>query len=312
MKRICRIALLGECMIELHGQMFGTMKQAFGGDTLNTAVYLSRLSSSKGVQISYATDLGTDPFSDAMLTAWEKEGIDTSLVRREEGRMPGLYTIQVDEQGERTFHYWRDMSAAKAYFYASESPLELQLDDIDALYFSGISLAILDSSSRERLFKTVMKLRSRGGKVIFDNNYRARMWPVTIEARAWYRHAYEMADIAMITLDDEMALQGLEDESRALEHAFALPTPEVVIKRGAYPAIVRLAGQNPLEVPACHVSKVVDTTAAGDSFAAGYLASRLTGNDAIAAAKTGACLAAVVIQHPGAIIPAEAMPKDLL
>ncbi len=312
MKRICRIALLGECMIELRGQMFGTMKQAFGGDTLNTAVYLSRLSTNKGVQVSYATDLGTDPFSDAMLTAWEQEGIDTSLVRREQGRMPGLYTIQVDDQGERTFHYWRDMSAAKAYFNSSESPLEAQLDDIDALYFSGISLAILDSSARERLFRTALRLRSRGGKVIFDNNYRAKMWPVTIEARAWYRHAYEMSDIAMITLDDEMALLGLEDEQLACEHAFALPTPEVVIKRGGQPAIVRIAGNDPVAVPACHVAKVVDTTAAGDSFAAGYLASRLTGNDAISAARTGACLASVVIQHPGAIIPAEAMPVDLL
>ena len=312
MKRVCRIALLGECMIELRGQMFGTMKQAFGGDTLNTAVYLSRLSTKQGVQVSYATDLGIDPFSDAMVAAWEQEGIDTSLVRRKQGRMPGLYTIQVDDQGERSFHYWRDMSAAKAYFNSSESPLELQLDDIDALYFSGISLAILDSSSRERLFRTVMRLRSRGGQVIFDNNYRSGMWPVTIEARAWYRHAYEMADIAMITLDDEMALFGLADEQEVLNHSFALPTAEVVIKRGAEPAIVRLAGKDPLEVPACQVARVVDTTAAGDSFAAGYLASRLTGNDAISAARTGACMASVVIQHPGAIIPNEAMPKDLL
>ena len=312
MKKVCRIALLGECMIELRGQMFGTMQQAFGGDTLNTAVYLSRLSKEKELKVSYATDLGTDPFSDAMLSAWEGEGIDTSLVRREQGRMPGLYTIQVDTEGERTFHYWRDMSAAKAYFNSSESPLEEQLEHIDALYFSGISLAIFDSSSRERLFRTVTKLRSRGGKVIFDNNYRPGMWPITIEARAWFSHAYQMADIAMITLDDEMALFDIGTEQEALEHAFGLATPEVVIKRGAAPALVRLAGSDPVQVPACLVTKVVDTTAAGDSFAAGYLAARLTGTDAFKAARTGACLAAAVIQHPGAIIPEDAMPEDLI
>ncbi len=311
MKRVCRIALLGECMIELRGQLFGTMQQAFGGDTLNTAVYLSRLCRNRGVQVSYATDLGTDPFSEAMIRAWEGEGIDTGLIRRQEGLMPGLYTIQVDETGERTFYYWRDMSAAKAYFRGVTSPLEEQLADIDALYFSGISLAILDAAARDRLFRIVTTLRERGGKVIFDNNYRTRMWPVTVEARAWYAHAYEMADIAMITLDDEMALFGISEEERALERVYNLPTPEVVVKRGALPAIIRLPGQPPASVPACQVAKVVDTTAAGDSFAAGYLAARLTGSSPELAARSGACLAAVVIQHPGAIIPVSAMPDNL-
>ena len=311
MKRVCRIALLGECMIELRGQLFGTMQQAFGGDTLNTAVYLSRLCRHRGVQVSYATDLGIDPFSEAMIRAWEGEGIDTGLIRRQEGLMPGLYTIQVDETGERTFYYWRDMSAAKAYFRGVTSPLEEQLADIDALYFSGISLAIFDAAARDRLFKIVTTLRERGGKVIFDNNYRTRMWPVTVEARAWYAHAYEMADIAMITLDDEMALFGISEEERALERVFNLPTPEVVVKRGALPAIIRLSGQEPSSVPACQVAKVVDTTAAGDSFAAGYLAARLTGSSAELAARSGACLAAAVIQHPGAIIPLSAMPDNL-
>ena len=87
-----RIALLGECMIELRGEMFGTMHQNFGGDTLNTAVYLARLTADTGIEVLYATQLGTDAYSDAMVAAWQREGIDTRLVRREPGRMPGLYT----------------------------------------------------------------------------------------------------------------------------------------------------------------------------------------------------------------------------
>lgn len=312
MKRICRIALLGECMIELRGQMFGMMQQAFGGDTLNTAVYLARLATHKGVQVSYATDLGIDPFSDAMVKAWEAEGIDTSLVKREQGRMPGLYTIQVDETGERTFHYWRDMSAAKAYFNSAVSPLEEQIEDIDALYFSGISLAILDATARDRLFSVAEQVRARGGKVIYDNNYRPRLWPVTVEARAWYAHAYEMADIVMITLDDEMALFGITDEKKALERAFSLPCPEVVVKRGADPAVVRITGSEPVYVPSFKVDNVVDTTAAGDSFAAGYLAARLTGKNPEESVRCGSRMASIVIQYPGAIIPSEAMPADLL
>jgi 2-dehydro-3-deoxygluconokinase len=53
---------------------------------------------------------------------------------------------------------------------------------------------------------------------------------------------------------------------------------------------------------------VVDTTAAGDSFAAAYIAARLTGADPIEAARAGHRLASVVVCHPGAIIPRSAMP----
>ena len=67
MERKTRIALLGECMIELRGQLFGTMQQYFGGDTLNTAVYLARLAADSPVNVADATEFGTDAFSNAML-----------------------------------------------------------------------------------------------------------------------------------------------------------------------------------------------------------------------------------------------------
>ena len=55
------------------------------------------------------------------------------------------------------------------------------------------------------------------------------------------------------------------------------------------------------------VVPVMDTTAAGDSFNAGYLAARLSGVNMIDAAKKGQKLAAKVIQHKGAVIPLSAM-----
>ena len=309
MERKIRIALLGECMIELRGQLFGTMQQYFGGDTLNTAVYLARLAADSGIEVAYATELGTDAFSDAMLRAWQEDRIDTRLVIREPGRMPGLYTIQVDETGERTFYYWRDSSAARHYFDGASSPLEDALDTLDALYFSGISLAVLSRHGRERLFKCAERLRAAGKQVIFDNNFRARLWTAGLEdARAWYERAFSCCDLAMITLDDNQALYALPDEASAIRHACALPPDEVVIKRGAEPTLVRLAGREPITVPTFPVSKVVDTTGAGDSFAGGYLAARLQGQGPEVAARSGNKIASIVIQHAGAIIPREAMP----
>src|SRR5215469_14076838 len=149
---IQRVAVIGECMLELQGQAFGAMTQGYGGDTLNTAVYLRRCGAAAGIEVAYATALGDDALSQGLIDRWQAQGLDTRLVRRLPGRMPGLYQIQVDDRGERSFHYWRDQAAARAYFDTDLSPLEAEADDFEALYLSGITLAILPPHGRERLF----------------------------------------------------------------------------------------------------------------------------------------------------------------
>ena len=305
-----RIALFGECMIELQGEAFGAMQQTFGGDTLNTAVYLSRLSAGKNLQISYATGLGDDRYSDGMLSRWAQEGIDTTLVRRLPGRVPGLYTISVDSYGERTFTYWRDQAAVRAYFEVLApdiTPLESAAPTLSALYFSGISLAILPPASRERLFAVARKVAQHGGWVVFDNNFRPRLWADRRVAQEAFAEALALSDIAFITLDDEQLLHGDSSLDAALERTMTLTCPELVVKRGALPTLVKVGGQAAEEVPTVPVAKVVDTTAAGDSFAGAYLAGRLTGLGATEAAAAGNRLAARVIQHKGAIIAPELM-----
>ncbi len=310
MTAVLRVALFGECMLELQGQAFGTMRQTFGGDTLNTAVYLARVAAGRGIDVQYATGLGEDSFSDGLLQRWQAEGVGTRLVRRIAGRMPGLYMIEVDARGERRFSYWRDTSAAKAYFETppGDTPLESALGELDALYFSGISLAILPPDGRARLLALAQALRARGGQVIFDNNYRPRLWPDPAQARAAYARAFEIASLALVTADDHQALHQLPTLVAAIEAAQKLPTAELVVKRGAEPTLLRAApGEAWQEVATEAVPRVVDTTAAGDSFAAGYLARRLLGSGSVEAAAFGNRLAARVIQHPGALIDAAVM-----
>jgi 2-dehydro-3-deoxygluconokinase len=310
-----RVALFGECMLELQGQAFGTMRQTFGGDTLNTAVYLARVAGGRGLQVDYATGLGEDSLSQGLIERWQAEGVGTDLVRRIPGRMPGLYLIETDDQGERRFSYWRDTSAAKFYFdtpAGEPTPLESVSDQLDALYFSGISLAILPPAGRERLFALAQALRARGAQVVFDNNYRPRLWPEPAVARACYERAFALASLALVTADDHQALHGLGTLDDAVAAAQALPSAERVIKRGAAPTLVCQAGDSLGEaVPTETVMRVVDTTAAGDSFAAGYLGHRLLGGSAAEAAAFGNKLAARVIQHPGALIE-RAVMADLM
>ncbi|WP_431261007.1 sugar kinase [Roseateles chitinivorans] len=308
-----RVAVIGECMLELKGEAFGAMTLGYGGDTFNTAIYLRRCGAAAGLEVAYATAVGEDGLSSGLLERWREQGIDTRLVRRLPGRMPGLYMIEVDGRGERSFHYWRDSAAAKSYFDVERTPLETHADEFDALYLSGITLAILPPAGRERLYALMATMRERGAHVVFDNNYRPRLWVHRQAARLEFERAFSLATIALVTADDHQALKDLPDLDAAIAHAKALAAPEVLIKRGASSTLVRAVDGHGrwLEAPTQWVERVVDTTAAGDSFAGGYLARRLSGHDAVSAATHGNRVASRVIGYPGAIIPAEAM-ADLL
>ncbi len=305
-----KIAVIGECMIEL-SQKGAEVSRGFGGDTLNTSVYIARQVSPDALRVNYVTALGTDNFSQQMLDAWQAEQVDTSLTQRMENRLPGLYYIETDSTGERTFYYWRNEAAAKFWLESDEAArICEELATFDYLYLSGISLAILSQGSRDKLLSLLRECRANGGKVIFDNNYRPRLWASREETQQVYSQMLQCTDIAFLTLDDEDALWGEKPVDEVIARTQAAGVSEVVIKRGADSCLVAIAGEPVVDVPAVKLAKekVIDTTAAGDSFSAGYLAVRLTGGTPEAAAKRGHLTASTVIQYRGAIIPRDAMP----
>jgi len=297
------IAFFGECMIELSGL---PLKKGFGGDTLNTALYLSRLTENTPVSVSYATGLGEDALSEQLVSAWQDEGINTSLVQRYSDKLPGLYMVETDQQGERSFMYWRDSAAVKSYFSGYELSLleeSMKQGSVDAVYLSGISLAILSDSSKERLISALSDFSQAGGLVIFDNNFRPQLWTAE-QAKHWYSELLSIVDIALITEDDDQLVWGKDESVEERSQRFGCK--ETVIKRGCEPCKViwqQEGNTHHAYVSAERVANVVDTCAAGDSFAAGYIAARLNGQSAEAAATLGHQLASTVIQFSGAIIP---------
>lgn len=288
-------------MIELREEADGRLSRGFGGDTLNTAVYLARL----GTQVDYITALGDDGWSDELIAAWRAEGVGTQQVLRLPGRLPGLYIIQTDPKGERRFSYWRESAAARSLFQAPEGNSIVEaIGTYDLIYFSGITLSLYGESGRDRLFKVLHEARSQGRRVAFDTNFRPRGWPDRDIAQAAYRQAFECADIILASTEDLDLLFGDAGVGDLLGFSHKA---EIVLKLPDLTCRVTAKGEE-VVVRGKAAEDAVDTTAAGDSFAAAYLHARLCGANPESAAGAGHRLAGQVVRYRGAIIPAEAMP----
>ncbi|MCC7411468.1 MAG: sugar kinase [Gammaproteobacteria bacterium] len=297
-----RIAAIGECMIEISRTARGGLREAYAGDTCNTAVYLARLLAGTRARVHYATALGTDRFSRAMLAAWRREGLRTDLVRTLAGRLPGLYYIDTDAHGERSFLYWRRGSAACAMLDGGHlAVLERQLSGYTLVYCSGISLAILAPAARRQLLALLARLRARGVRIAFDSNYRPRLWPAPRSARAAMRAAYACSDVALLSFDDEQALFGDRRPQATIARLARLGVGEIVVRIAGAGSLASAGGRTFTAAPA-HRGRVLDTTAAGDAFNAAYLAARLRRADVAAALGAGHALASCVIRRRGAII----------
>ncbi|MEM8981789.1 MAG: sugar kinase [Pseudomonadota bacterium] len=303
------ISVFGEPLLELAsteaGIVFGATQLGVAGDTLNTAVYLARL----GHDVSFITALGTDTYSDAIVDRLHQEGVATEHVVRHPSRLPGLYAIRTDDDGERYFTYWRDQSAARDFFSlpTAKSAIESALAS-DLFYFSGISLAILPPEHRDKLLGVARACKARGVRVAFDGNYRPYGWQSPDAARNCLTSVGAIASIVLPTSEDDDTLFGKADPVTHANRWRASGVTTVVVKNGPDGAWLLADTDVPQHVAVEHVVQPIDTTGAGDSFNAGFLAALLDGQAAERAAMAGNRLAGRVIQYRGALISLADMP----
>ncbi|WP_346895881.1 sugar kinase [uncultured Roseibium sp.] len=289
---------IGECMVEMAPTGEETYRLGFAGDTLNTAWYVRRILP-EGWGVSYLTGVGRDSVSEEMLAFFENAGIRTDFVQRDEERTVGLYIIQLND-GERSFSYWRSDSAARQ-LARDRARLDAALVAADVIYFSGITLAILPKEQRGGFLEAVKTARTRGAAVAFDPNLRPRLWE-TVEAMcATVMAAAAVSDIVLPSFEDEATYFGdagpVDTANRYTEAGASL----VIVKNGPGEVLWQ-ADEGPRTFQVPPVTEVVDTTAAGDSFNAAFLASHLQGADLETSVAAGARLAAQVIGRRGALV----------
>lgn len=290
---------MGECMVELTRTGESTMHQSFAGDVYNSAVYLKRCFSA--IDTSLITVLGSDGLSQDMKAQFEQEQINTDCVFTSEDRVPGLYLVKTDDQGERSFTYWRNASAARTVMNYFDDQTTQNLLNGDMFFFSGISLAVIEPESREHFWQRLVQLKTAGVKVVFDPNYRARLWQSEDEAKQQFEKAFSMADILLPGIDDFSALYQLNNFDQVNTFLKPFNIAEIIVKNGPE-SVIAVVDNVTNEHRITPVSHVVDTTSAGDSFNGTYLGARLNGYAVKDAIELASKAAGYVIQHKGAIV----------
>lgn len=287
-------------MVELRAKDESTMSQSFAGDLYNSAVYLKRCF--PDVCASMVTAIGKDTLSKQMLSRFQSEDLETRFVFEHQTKAPGMYLIETDAVGERSFTYWRSDAAARKVVDFFDQDIIEQLKSGDMFFFSGISLAVIEENAREVFWQKLEQLKVAGVKVVFDPNYRPRLWREPSQAIEQFNKAFELANIALPGVEDLAHLYGVETAQGVIEFCQPFGIDEVIVKNGPESVLTNEEG----DIVSHHitpVTNVVDTTSAGDAFNGVYLGARLTGLKTVEAVKLGAAAAGTVIQHRGAIAP---------
>jgi 2-dehydro-3-deoxygluconokinase len=304
------IVIMGESMLELSRADVDLWQQSYAGDVHSLAVYLKRCAG-EFAAVTFMSAVGTDALSQNLLSALEAETVNTALVYRHPSKQLGLYMINTSPSGERSFQYWRNDSAARQMMQLHSSSFSPNsFTRPDQVFFSGITLAILDKNTRADFWNFIDWLKAEGTQIIFDPNYREKLWSSPEDARAQYDLAFKASNLLLPGVDDFHQLYNLHTSAAVCDFLMPYNIDEIIIKNGAESVIYQSSTEQ-FSVPIIPVAQVVDTTAAGDSFNGSYLAARARGLNTKDAILFASKISALVIQHRGAILNKELFTRHL-
>jgi|26BtaG_2_1085354.scaffolds.fasta_scaffold00158_19 2-dehydro-3-deoxygluconokinase len=294
------IFCIGEAMVEFRRADDQFWLQGFAGDALNVGWALRALLPQDDVAIRFLSRVGTDSFSNNFLEFLTDSGIQTDLLSRDAERTIGLYSIETDKTGERSFSYWRGQSAAR-HLAAKPDQLRDALANAHMVYTSGITLAILLPEHRTGFLDVLRDLKQAGTLIAFDPNIRPRLWEDPDIMRRTIEMAASLANIVLPTFEDEALSFGDADPWETIARYKNLGVQEIVVKDGVRSTCYMLEGDKG-KVDVQQAVEAVDTTGAGDSFNGAYLSCRLAGRDVLTAILNGQAVSKAVVGEKGALI----------
>lgn len=258
-----------------------------GGDAMNEAVVLSKL----GRRARLVSRLGRDSAGDLILGVCKRHSIDTSFVVRADIDT-GVNIVLVSPDGERCFLTNPEGSLRKLepadVFAAIEAP---GFSDVRAVCFASVFAYPLLMPALAEIFR---RIKEKGPILLADMTKRKNE-----ETLADVAPALRYADYVFPNLDEAYLLTGSRDPAAIARQFLACGVKNVVIKLGADGCYVKNADLEAY-VPAVPGVRAVDSTGAGDNFAAGFIDALLRGEGLVDRARWGNAVASLCVERTGA------------
>jgi len=295
------IIAMGEILIDLipvkpgHYRDVPAFEKCFGGAPFNYAVGVARLGGSVGA----LTAVGKDPFGEFLLETLEENRVDVSQVKVKDARTT-LAFVLLEPSGERSFFFYRQP-------WVETADTLLSPEDVDPAYFEGAKVlhysgvALSHSPEREAVFKAVETARQADVMVSYDPNIRLDLWDSVDELRQICHRAMSEADIILMARDEAEFIFG-ESHPEKIADIIALKyNPQyIAVKLGDKGCYIRDRSGYAVGKPAFKV-EVIDTTGAGDGWAAAFEEGLVEGWDLETCAVAANAFGALIVTKRGAI-----------
>ena len=264
-----KIVCFGEILIDMLAQPPAppdaprAFLQYAGGAPANVAVAAARL----GARSHFAGMVGRDMFGDFLVESLAGAGVATDLIVRTDAAKTALAFVALDEQGERSFSFYRPPAAD--LLFRDE---HFQPGCFDGSCFHVCSNSLTEADVAQATLAGMARARAAGALVSIDLNLRPALWHTAIDPAPRLWQALERAELVKLSREELDYLArplGADGEAQVLRRLFAAQARWVIVTDGA--ATLRwwtpdMQGTAPsFRVP------TVDTTAAGDAFVGGVL-----------------------------------------
>ena len=270
-----------------HSGSFPTsgIRMSYGGDALNEAIVLRHL----GVPVRLETVIGNDEAGGAVLRRMESAGLSTEAVHIRTGLRTGINVVLIDREGERSF--LTDPASSLRQLGMEDIALPFP-DDVGIVSLASMFVSpLLGISEMEAIFRQA----KAQGMITCADMTRCKNG----ETSEMMASVLQYVDYLLPNESEAMRLTGCADAETAAEALLQAGTGTVIVKCGARGCYVKTTGRS-FWADALPNVPCIDSTGAGDSFAAGFLsglARELPLEECLALANQ---CGAKAIQHVGA------------
>lgn len=289
-------AVIGECLIELsaNGSLSdtSTLNKYFGGDTVTTAVTLARM----GGNVTYLTKIGNDGFSEFIISALQKENIDTSLIKMNE-EQNGMYIVSHTLENKEVLYYKRKTAATKL---SIEDISEDIIKKLKLIYSTGV-VQSLSASSRELVRESFKIAKANDVMTAYDPNYTSCFMNST-DTKEYFEEIVELTDILFLSLkNDAFKLYEIESIDKIIHYFWDKGVKIVIVKSHVDNGYYTGYNGDISFTEFYNTQKTIDTTASGDVFNGGFLYALTNGYAPTEATKFAAVVSGLQTQNYGAI-----------